>query len=117
VPEHHPLRPLEQEVSTPADHVRQQAAYEALRAARQREKTRAFAELYANRSGVEGTISQGVRTCRMRRTRYRGLAKTHLDHVLTATALNCLRLSVWLAGQPKTTTQHSRFARLLAFSS
>jgi len=51
--------------------VRQQAAYEALRAARQREKTRAFVELYANRSGVEGTISQGVRTCRMRRTRYR----------------------------------------------
>ena len=74
-------------------------------------------ELYANRSGVEGTISQGVRTCRVRRTRYRALAKTHLDHVLTATALNCLRLSAWLAGEPKATTQISRFARLLAFSS
>jgi hypothetical protein len=47
----------------------------------------------------------------------RGLAKTHLDHVLTATALNCLRLSEWMAGAPKATTQHSRFARLLAFSS
>src|SRR6266849_3996514 len=97
--------------------VRRQAAYEALRAARQREKTRAFAELYAIRSGMEGTISQGVRRCGMRRTRYRGLAKTHLDHVLTATALNCLRLSDWLAGAPKATTQHSRFARLLAFGS
>src|SRR6266852_4642631 len=97
--------------------VRRQAAYEALRAARQREKTRAFAELYAIRSGMEGTISQGVRRCGMRRTRYRGLAKTHLDHVLTATALNCLRLREWLAGAPKATTQHSRFARLLAFGS
>jgi transposase len=81
------------------------------------EKRRAFAELYAIRSGVEGTISQGVRRCGMRRTRYRGLPKTHLDHVLTATALNCLRLSEWLAGAPKATTQHSRFARLLAFGS
>jgi len=97
--------------------VRRQAAYEALRAARQREKTPAFAELYASRSGVEGTISQGVRACGMRRTRYRGFVKTHLDHMLTATALNCLRLSDWLAGTPKATTQRSRFARLLAFSS
>jgi transposase len=97
--------------------VRRQAAYEALRAARQREKTRAFMDLYAKRSGIEGTVSQGVRTCGLRRTRYRGFAKTHLDHMLTATALNCLRLSEWLAGVPKAKTQHSRFARLLAFSS
>jgi transposase len=53
----------------------------------------------------------------MRRTRYDGLAKTHLDHVLTATALNCLRLSAWLDGEPKAKTQHSRFACLLALSS
>jgi transposase len=97
--------------------VRRQAAYEALRAARQREKTRAFMDLYANRSGIEGTVSQGVRTCGLRRTRYRGFAKTHLDHTFTATAINCLRLSEWLAGVPKAKTQHSRFANLLAFHS
>jgi transposase len=97
--------------------VRRQPAYEALRAARDREKTRDFMALYANRSGIEGTVSQGVRTCGLRRTRYRGFAKTHLDHMLTATALNCLRLSDWFAGSSKATTQHSRFARLLALGS
>ncbi len=97
--------------------VRRQATYEALRAARQREKTLAFAKLYACRSGVEGTISQGVRTCGMRRTRYRGFAKTRLDHVLTATAIDCIRLSEWFTGAPKAITQHSRFARLLALRS
>jgi transposase len=97
--------------------VRRQPAYEALRAAREREKTRDFMELYASRSGIEGTVSQGVRTCGLRRTRYRGFAKTHLDHMLTATALNCLRLSDWFAGSPKAATQHSRFARLLALGS
>jgi transposase len=97
--------------------VRRQPAYEALRAARQREKTRDFRALYACRSGIEGTVSQGVRTCGLRRTRYRGFAKTHLDHMLTATAINCLRLGEWFAGSPKATTQHSRFTRLLALSS
>jgi transposase len=96
--------------------VRLQEPYEALYAARAREKTPAFREAYACRSGVEGTISQGVRTCGLRRSRYRGLAKTHLGHVLAATAMNCLRLSDWLAGVPKTPTQHSRFSRLLALA-
>jgi transposase len=94
--------------------VRRQAAYNALRAAREREKTHDFIALYANRSGIEGTVSQGVRTCGLRRTRYRGFAKTRLDHTLTATALNCLRLNDWLAGCPKASTQHSCFARLLS---
>ena len=93
--------------------VRRQAAYEALRAARQREKTHEFMQLYAKRSGIEGTVSQGVRVCGLRRTRYRGFAKTRLDHTLTATAINCLRLSDWIAGGPRATTQHSRFTRLL----
>ncbi|MBV9326257.1 MAG: transposase, partial [Chloroflexi bacterium] len=93
--------------------VRRQAAYEALRAAREREKTHEFMRLYANRSGIEGTVSQGVRVCGLRRTRYRGFAKTRLDHTLTATAINCLRLSDWIAGGPRATTQHSRFTRLL----
>jgi transposase len=97
--------------------VRPQAAYEALQAARTRETTATFKAAYACRAGVEGTISQGVRTCGLRRSRYRGLARTHLDHVLIATALNCLRLNDWLAGVPKATTQHSRFTRLLADAS
>jgi DDE family transposase len=94
--------------------VRRQAAYEALQAARAREKTAEFRKAYACRSGVQDTISQGVRTCGLHRSRYRGLAETHLDHVLTATALNCFRLSDWLAGVSKAATQCSSFACLLA---
>ena len=71
--------------------VRQQAADEALRPARQQEKTRAFAELYANRSGVEGTISQGVRTCRMRRTRYRGFGQDALGSCADRAAVTISR--------------------------
>jgi hypothetical protein len=97
--------------------VRLQPAYEALRAAREREKTRDFIALYASRSGIEGTVSRGVRTCGLRRTQYRGFAKTHLDQTGTATALNCLRLSDWFAGLPKATPQRSRFARFLAMIS
>ena len=35
----------------------------ALRAARQRERTHDFMELYAIRSGIEGTVCQSVRMC------------------------------------------------------
>src|SRR5439155_6028414 len=50
--------------------VRPEAQYHALRAARQREREPTFAGLYGQRAGIEGTISQGVRACRLRRTRY-----------------------------------------------
>ncbi len=50
--------------------------YEALKAARQLQTTEAGKKLYNNRAGVEGTISQAVRAFGLRRTRYRGLAKT-----------------------------------------
>jgi transposase len=94
--------------------IRPEAQYHALRAARQRERDPAFARLYGLRAGIEGTISQGVRVCRLRRTRYRGLAKTHLGHVLTAVAVNLLRIGAWLAGVPRARTRQSAFATLMA---
>ena len=66
--------------------------YEALQKRRKQEKTAEYAREYARRAGVEGTISQGVRRCGMRRSRYLGAAKTHLDNVLTAAALNFVRV-------------------------
>jgi transposase len=48
---------------------------------------------YKRRAGIEGTISQGVRTCGLRRWRYIGEAKTHLQHVATAAAINVTRIS------------------------
>src|SRR5215471_14830904 len=50
--------------------------YEALEVARARFNSEAGQELYKRRAGIEGTLSQGVRTFGLRRTRYRGLPKT-----------------------------------------
>ena len=67
---------------------------------------------YDIRAGVEGTISQAVRRTGIRRTRYTGLAKTHLGHVLAATAINIVRLDAWLTETPLGGTRTSHLARL-----
>jgi transposase len=72
----------------------------ALQKTRQREKTSVFKEQYALRAGVEGTISQAVDKLGMRRSRYRGIAKTHLQHVMTAAAMNLMRVMAWLSEKP-----------------
>jgi transposase len=88
------------------------AEYEALVAGRARQPTPEFAQRYARRAGIEGTFSQGVRALGMRQARYRGLGKTHLQQVATATALNLRRLQDWYNGTPRAATRRSRFARL-----
>ena len=92
--------------------VRPQAHHEALQAARQRQQTAAFKAQYAQRAGVEGTHAQGIRRCGLRRSRYIGLAKTHLQHLLTAVALNVARLGEWWRGTPLAKTRCSSFAAL-----
>jgi transposase len=62
----------------------------------------------------KGTISQGVRSFGLRRARYRGEAKAHLQHVATAMARNVRRIADWLEGVPRAATRTSRFARLAA---
>jgi transposase len=71
---------------------------------------------YARRAGVEGTLSQGVRAFGLRRTRYRGLPKTHVQHVATAAAINIDRIVAWLEERPRATTRTSRFAALAPVS-
>jgi hypothetical protein len=93
--------------------VRPQAQYEALQRAREREQTPEFAREYAGRAGIEGTLWQWIRVCALRRSRYVGQAKTHLQHLLTAAALNLLRIAQWLLERPRATTRVSAFARLL----
>jgi transposase len=92
--------------------VRVQEQHEALQAARQRQTTDEFRKSYAKRAGVEGTISQGVRRSDVRHSRYLGLAKTHLQHLVTATALNLLRVAAWLAEAPLSKTRQSPFGSL-----
>jgi transposase len=86
--------------------------YEALQAARRWQTTEAFRQQYAIRAGIEGTREQAVRRSGVRRSRYIGLAKTRLQHVATAAALNVVRISEWCAGTPSARTRCSRFAAL-----
>jgi transposase len=67
---------------------------------------------YGQRAGIEGTLSQGVRAFGLRRTRYWGLAKTHLQHVAIAAAINIDRMVAWLDERPPALTRISRFAAL-----
>ena len=87
--------------------------HEALVAARAREETDAFKVLYAKRAGIEGSISVGVRAFELRRSRYVGLAKTCLQHLLMACAMNVIRVADWLAQKPRAVTRLARFERVM----
>ena len=88
--------------------------HDALAAARAREDTAEGRRLYAQRQGIESTLSQAVRAFGLRRTRYRGLAKTGLQHAATAAAINLDRIAAWFGGRPIAPTRTSRFAALAA---
>lgn len=90
-----------------------QPEYEALRAAREREDTSQYRELYAKRAGIEGAVSQSVRAFGMRKTRYFGLAKTHLQHILTAVAIDLIQLDHWLCQLIPTRTRTAPLKQLL----
>ena len=94
--------------------VRPQAQHEAIQAAYERQETPEFKEQYKLRAGVESTISQGSRCFDLRRSRYIGLARTHLQQTINATAMNFVRIADWLrkgrVDQPKRRPGH--FARL-----
>lgn len=86
--------------------------YELLQWARQREHTQEFKEKYAKRAGIEGTISQGTRSFCLRRSRYIGQAKTHLQHILIAIAIDLARFVDWINQVPRAATRTSAFAAL-----
>ena len=88
--------------------------YEALQDTRTRQTTVAFHQQYAARAGIESAHAQGIRRCGLRQARYMGLAKTHLQHLATATALNVVRLGEWWMGTPHAKTRRSPFAALKA---
>ncbi|WP_225900779.1 transposase [Streptomyces sp. RLB3-17] len=76
------------------------------------QQTEQWQRRYAIRAGIEATLSQTVRSNGLRRTRYRGLAKTHVQHVLTAIACNLTRTADWIAETPRGRTRSSRFHTL-----
>ncbi len=86
--------------------------HEALERVRVEQSTDAWTQLYNVRAGVEGTIHQAIAATGLRRSRYLGLPKTHLAAVLTATALNLIRLNAWWTGTPLGGTRTSHLAAL-----
>lgn len=88
--------------------------YEALSEARAAQLKPEWRERYKLRSGIESTMSQGVRSNDLRRSRYFGLKKTALQHVAMASAINIQRVTDWLGGFPIAATRVSSFARLAA---
>ena len=88
-----------------------------IKTARTRQATSEFKRQYRQRAGIEGAFSQASLRFGIRRSRYIGIAKTHLQHVLTAVAMNLARLVSWLDEVPKTKTHQSRFAALAPIDS
>ena len=71
--------------------LRPQEQHLALQQARRQQQSDEFKQRYAARAGIEGTLSQGVSAFGLRWCRYKGLAKTRLQHAITATAMNVFR--------------------------
>jgi transposase len=94
--------------------LRRQADHETLQRIREVQTTPEWKKRYERRAGIEGTISQGTRAFGRRRSRYIGLARTHLQHILTVSAINLVRFARWKAEVPRAKTRTSRFAALEA---
>lgn len=86
--------------------------HEALQRVRQEQNSQPFWQKYAQRCGIEGTISQAVRSYELRFARYIGLAKTNLQMTATAAAINLHRLFDWWQHRPRAKTRTSPFAKL-----
>ncbi len=109
-----PVRPLCTQATQAARSLKlqPQAQFEALHATRAWYASEEGQQRFKQRAGIEGTLSQGVRSFGLRRTRYWGVAKTHLQHVATAAAINIDRIVAWLVERPRAQTRTSRFAVL-----
>ena len=86
--------------------------YKARKEAIARLDTKEGKNLYGKRAGVEGTISEGVRSGGLRQARYKGLAKTHLQQIASAAAMNFDRFVDWVNDVPHSKTRVSRFTKI-----
>ena len=92
--------------------LRPRQQHEAIQYARNNQNTVEFKQEYRARAGIEGTISQGVRAYEMRSTRYIGLAKTALQEVAAAAAINMHRFWDYLSDRRPVHKRISAFAAL-----
>ena len=83
-----------------------------LEAVQAQEKSAEFALECAQRAGIEVAYSQGVRSMKLHRARYVGLAKTRLEHTFVGGTNNLVRIGNWLIGVPFAKTRKSSFVKL-----
>jgi hypothetical protein len=86
--------------------------HEMVEQARTAQTTEQWKQRYTIRAGVEATIHQATATTGIRRSRHLGLPKTHLAHVITATAINLIRLDAWWTETPPGQTRTSHLTTL-----
>jgi transposase len=94
-----------------------QEIHEEIQKRRREQHGEAFQKAYAQRAGIEGTLSEGVRSHGMRRSKYKGQEKTHLQMVGIAAAINLIRIDEMLRRKkldlsPRRKRAASPFARL-----
>jgi len=75
-------------------HLSLNAYHDVIQARRQEQQAQTFQLEMRARAGIEGTISEMVRTHGLRRARYRGRSKVSLQMLFTATATNLKRLAI-----------------------
>ena len=100
------------DTTAPNDH---HSTASTIRSAAGRSRTRAnrrVQDRVCQASGSRGNNRPSVRSCDVRRSRYMGAAKTHLQHLMTGAVINVLRMLNWLAEVPKAKTRPSPFVRM-----
>ncbi|MER5600132.1 transposase [Streptomyces sp. NPDC002265] len=86
---------------------------------RREQDTLQWRQHYAIRAGCEATVSETVHAHGLRHCRYRGMAKTHVQHILTAAGTNIIRLSGHFppstspSRQPRPSSRFKRLCRTL----
>jgi transposase len=93
-------------------HLRPQADHDAFQARRTREQTPECRQQSALRAGMEATLSQAVRGMGIRRSCSDGLARTPVQHVVTAVAITLMCIDAVLSHHPRGTPRCSQFAQL-----
>ena len=91
-----------------------QAQTEALQRQRAAQQTHPFRKTYALRSGVEACISQSVRRLQSRQARSRGEPAVHVQQVISAVALNFIRLDAWWQRRKRGKLRRGSFGLLMA---
>ena len=69
-----------------------QRVHEARERRRAEQTTPTFQQRYAMRAGIEGSLSEGIRSHGLRHARYRGQSKTQLQAQAIAAAINLVRI-------------------------